>query len=440
MATVLFNGPVLSRPRERRPLATFLQLLLVGSLTAGLALSATPAKASGPWDGIQQWETGTISRVVDGDTLMVVDEVTGKESRIRLLGINAPEIDTKRHGGQCGGWQARDAMLELAPVGTRVRLASVDRSSTGRKRPQRVVLAWNPVSQQFDQDLGWAMAERGWGAWYTVAREAAMSSLYREAIEGAQARGIGMWNPTLCGTLEQPSASVELRINRAPEGSTALNDEWVSVRNTGPEPLDLTGWMLRDSGLKGWYVFPPGSVLAPGDYRVVHTGSGTPGTPRGQDVYAGAKVMLYPNPGTGPALLGDGAYLLDRYGNYRFWREYPCTASCGQDPLFGTLVVDAISIGERPGPDRVKTQWIRLANRGATPACLDGYRLTTGTSTYRFPAGTCVPGFGTWTLNIGQGRSTATNVYWGLTTPALWRSGTVTITSDLEQLAATGSW
>ncbi len=414
---------------------------LVGALTVGLVTSMVvtwaPAASAGPWDGIQQWETGTISRVVDGDTLMVVDEVTGAESRIRLLGINAPEIDTKRHGGQCGGWQARDAMLALAPVGTRVRLASVDRSSTGRKRPQRVVLAWNPVSQEFDQDLGWAMAERGWGAWFTVAREAAMSSLYREAIEGAQARGDGMWNPRLCGDHEQPDASVDIRINRAPAGAS-LNDEWVSVRNTGIAPLDLTGWMLRDSGLKGWYVFPPGSVLAPGDYRVVHTGSGAAGAPRGQDVYAGAKAFLYPDPGTGPVLLGDGAYLLDRFGNYRSWREYPCTASCGPDALASTLVVDAVSIGRKP--DRVQTQWIRLANRGATTLCLDGYRLTTGNQTYRFPAGTCIPAQGTWTLNIGSGRATSTTGYWGLTTHALWSSGTVTITSDLEQVVTSGSW
>lgn len=409
---------------------------MASGVAGALALTAAPAQA-GPWDGVQHWETAVVARIVDGDTLIVTDEVTRQDSRIRLLGINAPEVDTKRHGGQCGGWQARDALETLAPVGTRVRLASADRSSTGRGRPQRVVLARNPLSGEFDQDLAWGMAERGWGAWFTVQREAAMSSLYREAIEGAQVRGIGMWDPRLCGDLEQPDASVDLRIHRAPVGG-ALNDEWVSVRNTGIAPLDLTGWMLRDSGLKGWYTFPAGSVLAPGDYRVVHTGTGQPGTPNGQDVYAGAKARLYPDPGSGPVLIGDGAYLLDRHGNYRSWREYPCTASCGPDPVVGALVVDAISIGRRP--DRAQTQWIRLANRGPLGLCLDGYRLETGGRTYRFDAGTCIPVGGTWTLNIGLGRPTSTVAYWGLTTHALWASGTVTITSDLEQQVAAGNW
>ncbi|MSZ58410.1 MAG: hypothetical protein F2697_07725, partial [Actinobacteria bacterium] len=169
--------------------------LLAAATCAALLPLANPASA-GPWDGVRSWETATVKRVVDGDTLIVNDEVTGAESRIRLLGINSPEITTSAHAGQCGGAQARKIMKSLVPVGTRVRLAAVDQASKGKSaRPQRVVLAWNPATGEFDQDLAWAMAERGLGVWFTVAKEAAMSSLYREAIAGAQARGVGIWNP-----------------------------------------------------------------------------------------------------------------------------------------------------------------------------------------------------------------------------------------------------
>jgi endonuclease YncB( thermonuclease family) len=406
---------------------------------AALMATAVPATA-GPWDGVRSWETATVKRVVDGDTLIVNDEVTGVESRIRLLGINAPEVTTSAHAGQCGGALGRKTMKSLVPVGTRVRLAAVDQTSKGKSaRPQRVVLAFNPATGEFDQDLAWAMAERGLGVWFTVAKEAAMSSLYREAIAGAQSRGVGIWNPNLCRQALQPEAVLSLRIGRtAPGGKVA--DEWVSVRNTGASTVDISGWMLRDSGLQGWYTFPGGSILTPGDYRVVHTGSGTPGLPDGHDVYAGAKARLYQDVGTGPALVGDGAYLLDAAKNFRFWREYPCTATCDGDPLAASLVIDAVSVGQGKGAARAATQWVRLANKGATEACLDGVRLDTGAKVYRFAPGTCIPAGGIWTLNVRKGAATPTEAYWGLTEPALWASGTARLISDRDQVIATGSW
>lgn len=142
-----------------------------------------------------------------------------------------------------------------------MRLLSSDRASTGKKqRPQRVVLAYNEKTGEFDQDVAWGMAERGWGLWFTVPSEASMSSLYRAAIEGAQQRRVGMWNPELCGSIEQPEASLSLRISR---GNGNVADETVTVRNTGGTTVDLTGWMLRDAGNAGWYTFPGGSVLTP---------------------------------------------------------------------------------------------------------------------------------------------------------------------------------
>ncbi len=235
----------------------------VGALFALLAAAiSSPAVASlrtSPWESIQSWETGTVQRVVDGDTMLVTDDVTGVVSRIRFIGINSPEIDGKDHGGQCGGWQAKAALEGLAPVGTKVRLASLDPASKGESnRPQRTVLAWNPISAEYDQDLAWAMAERGWGHWFTVANEAAMSSLYRDVIKSAQQRKVGIWNPNLCGENEQPDANILLRVNRS---TGAVNDEWVSVRNLGAAPVDLSGWRIRDTGNAAVYTFPEGSVL-----------------------------------------------------------------------------------------------------------------------------------------------------------------------------------
>ena len=406
----------------------------VGALAA--VSFGQPAKA-GPWDGVTGWETATVSRIVDGDTLIVTDEVTGASSRIRLLGVNAPEIDTAQHGGRCGGWQAKDVLKELLPVGTRVRLASADRSSTGKNaRPQRVVLGWNPQTGQFDFDVAWAMAERGWGLWFTVPREAAMSSLYRQVIAGAQQRKDGMWNPALCGTLEQPEANVQIRIARAVRGS-APNDEWVMVRNAGSAPINLSGWLLRDSGNQGWFTFPDGSVLNPGDYRVVHTGNGTAGMPDAHDLYANYPRQMYQPTGTGPNLVGDGAYLLDRFGNFRSWREYPCLGPCAAAPPIG---IQDLSLGRKKGAKRAATQWVRLVNQGPSVVCLDGYRISTGSQDYRLPPNTCLDPGATWTLHIGTGVADAANAYWGLSQPALWTHGSVTVIDDLEAVVASRRW
>jgi endonuclease YncB( thermonuclease family) len=422
--------------RSRLALAGFTAALL--PLTF---LAASPAQA-GPWDGVQAWETATVSRIVDGDTLIVNDQVTGAESRIRLLGINSPEKDAKAKGGQCGGWQAMDALSSLLPLGTTVRLLSSDPNSRGKDaRPQRVVLAQNPITGEYDFDVAWAMAERGWGLWFTVAKEASMSSLYREVIAGAQARKEGMWNPNLCGELEQPDASVDLRITRGAINSSPT-DEWVTVRNTGAADVDLSGWTLRDSGNTGWFTFPGGSIINPGDFRVVHTGARPATATDPRSLYANARVRLYPDPGTGRpnTLLGDGAYLLDRYGNYRFWREYPCTIECAADPLNGSIIIEDISLGKKRGKARAATQWMRLLNRSDITQCLDGYRIETGNTRYRFPSGTCIAPGGTWSLRVGKGKPLSNTAFLGKTVPVLWTSGSIAIYSDRDQIIARRSW
>lgn len=434
MADVRRQGDHGGQRRGRARIVT----TLIAVMAAALALSTAPA-AAGEWDAVRSWETARITRIVDADTIIVKDVVTGAKSRIRFLGVNAPEKPTPKHPGQCGWWQAMDALSALAPVGTEVRLASLDQTSKGRaKRPQRTVLAWNPATKEYDLDLAWALAEQGWVIWFTVAREAAMSAKYRDVVEGAQARQVGLWNPALCGDLEQPDARLDLRIGRD-IGSTSPANEWVSVRNVGAGTVDLSGWLLRDSGNTGWFTFPGGSVLAPGDYRVVYTGSGRPGSRTGRDLYAGVSQPIYQSPGSGPFLVGDGAYLLDKAGAYRFWREYPCTGTCDSDPL-ADVTIESFSLGQKKGVTRAQTQYVRLANWGSQTRCLDGARLETGSSVYRFAPGVCLPPGSTWTLSGARGTDTPTVGYWNRTVSALWANGTMSLIDDLGRTVATRIW
>ena len=405
---------------------------------AATAEEISTSQPDNPWRNVQAWETAIVKEVIDGDTVIVTDEVTGAESRIRLLGINSPEKPTKSKPGNCGGAQAREWLTALLPVGTRVRLLSSDRNSKGKaQRPQRVVLAYNDKTGEFDQDVAWGMAERGWGLWFTVPREAAMSSLYRAAIEGAQQRRVGMWNPELCGSIEQPDASLSLRIAR---GNGDVADETVTIRNTGGTTVDISGWLLRDAGNAGWYRLPGGSVLTPGDYRVVHTGKGRDRTPTGHDVYRNRTTELYVDPGREPNLVGDGAYLLDKAGNFRSWREYPCTERCEPDEGAGALVIDDLSLGKKRGKTRAQTQFVRIANRGGARVCLDGYRMQTQGLNYWFPSGTCLDPGATLTLHGGDRRSWSKVTYLNRSQPMFFLAGSAQIITDRDQVLAERFW
>jgi endonuclease YncB( thermonuclease family) len=421
---------------------------LVVGITLGLALvvSSAPPSMANWWEGLTAWEGATVLRVVDGDTLIVRNHETGTQDRIRLLGINAPEIPTSAHPGECGGLTAKQILMDTLPVGTQVRLLSTDRNSKGKaQRPQRVVLAQNPRTGEFDQDIGWGMAERGYGLWFTVAKEPTMSPLYRRVIADAQSKGLGMWSGNTCGTeVDQPGALLEIRLHQGRQ-NRPLNDEWVVVRNNGAQPVDISGWTLRDSSNSGSYVFPGGSYLVPGDYRVVHSGTGTASLPEPRDVYASHRNRVFPYVGQDAAQFGDGAYLIDRNGNYRFWREYPCTTDCQDDPYKSALVIDDLSLGEKKGKKRAQTQWVRLLNRGSATHCLDGYRIETGNTRYSFQPGTCLAPGSTWTLNVGRPPrgvlvDYSTADFLRSRTPALWASGSVSLLTDQDRVIAKRSW
>ena len=64
--------------------------------------------------------TGTVTRVVDGDTVDV--RVDGKVERIRIIGLDTPETVDPRKAVQCFGREASAHAKELLPLGTPVTL------------------------------------------------------------------------------------------------------------------------------------------------------------------------------------------------------------------------------------------------------------------------------------------------------------------------------
>ena len=134
---------------------------------------------------------GTVTRVVDGDTIRV-RLADGGEERVRLLGIDAPEVSTTRTGRpECGGRQARAAAQRLADRSADVLLLP-DAATGGRDQYGRllayVVPAAGGVSWQ-EELLG-----EGWVQVYLRPDQAiGRIDQFRAAAAAARRERAGVW-------------------------------------------------------------------------------------------------------------------------------------------------------------------------------------------------------------------------------------------------------
>lgn len=390
---------------------------------ASLIGLASPVRAADPrsasYTDIPIQETGRVDHVLDGDTFRFIADGSRDWVSVRLLGVNTPEVTGFNNvhfaKNMCGGQEALRQLQQILPVGTRVQLRSSKTESQNRGRALRYAFALNPATGAYDIDVQAIIASSGLAMWFALDEEAALSYPYRVLIDEAQAAHRGIWSPTYCGPVEQADSSLSVVVSWDAPGidQNNLNGEFVVVRNTGSSTVDVSGWLLRDSSLTSWFYFPQGSVLTPGDFRIVHVGSGTPGSPDPHDLYIGSSVPLFPNTTDG-AFLGDGAYLLDHATAVRFHDEYPCRSDC-TDPLQGVLKivqVNAKSHGTSLAR-RANQEYVVVRNTGATPVVLDGYYLRRRVSTYPFIANTTLPAGASLTVRVGKGTATPTTQYWG---------------------------
>jgi len=395
--------------------------LIVGViLTMG---AASPAEAQFP-DDVPLRETGVVSMVNDGDTFRMIPDGQSDWVSIRLIGVNAPEVagfQNKLHPHDfCGGPQAYRELQRLLPRGTRVQLRSMDPESTNRGRLLRTVFAFNPQTQSYDINVAAELAKSGWVTWFETEDEPEFAALYRRLVDAAQAEQIGIWNPGVCGPIEQDGAKLTLSMHWDAPGNDGANrnGEYVIVRNAGSTTVDISGWILRDSALDSWFTMPGGSVLSPGDYRVVHAGLGASGYPGPRDLYMNSPIPLFPNT-RADLFLGDSAYLLDRNTAYRAWAQYPCLDTCGQDPLSGLVRISSMRstpMGSTANA-RANSQVVSVRNVSGQVVLLDDAYLRTGLSTFSFAPGTVLRPGAVVRVHLGRGRATATDQYWGLRGP-----------------------
>ena len=93
-------------------------------------------------------------------------------------------------------------------------------------------------------------------------------------------------------------------------GAGLLDAESATIRNTGDEPLNLSGWQLKDAD-KNVFVFPNLTLNSGGAVRV-HTG---PGTDNVIDLYWNSSLPIWES--------GEDAQLLDRNGKVQDTYQVP---------------------------------------------------------------------------------------------------------------------
>lgn len=159
---------------------------LLGALTLGAAACepieapALPAPA----------DDYTVAYVIDGDTIEVTTP-KGDAERVRLLGINTPEVGRDGAASQCGGEEAAEQLEELLPEGAGVQLIS-DSRADDRDRYGRLL---RYVQTEDDTDAGATLITEGYAYAWAPASAPTPERMddYEEATTTARDAGAGAW-------------------------------------------------------------------------------------------------------------------------------------------------------------------------------------------------------------------------------------------------------
>jgi endonuclease YncB( thermonuclease family) len=130
---------------------------------------------------------GRVTRVVDGDTIDVRLH-SGAERRVRLVGIDTPEV----YGGtECGGPAASRLLKRRLPDGTQVKLVS-DPTQDRVDRYGRLLRY--VVKRSTGRDLNRAQVYAGWATVYVYGGNPfERVASYRDAQRAAKAAPRGIW-------------------------------------------------------------------------------------------------------------------------------------------------------------------------------------------------------------------------------------------------------
>jgi micrococcal nuclease len=163
--------------------------LFVILMTAFMLLPAAACRfawgGTPPTDGVpSQARAVTVTGVIDGDTIRV--RLDGRDQRVRLIGVNTPEVDWYGGRAECYGSEAA-LYTRHRLLGRSVRL----RFDTRRLDPYRRLLAYVSVGREL---FNLTLVRNGYAEADPVPPDTRMESLFARAESGAHSTAAGMWS------------------------------------------------------------------------------------------------------------------------------------------------------------------------------------------------------------------------------------------------------
>ncbi len=127
---------------------------------------------------------------MDGDTIDVV--VGGREERVRLIGIDTPEVHVEDGPPECHGPEASAFTAALLPPGTEVRL---ERDVVGRDDYGRLLAyVWRAADDVF---ANVEIVRQGFARPLTIRPNDTFAATFVAAATAAESDGLGLWGA--CG-------------------------------------------------------------------------------------------------------------------------------------------------------------------------------------------------------------------------------------------------
>ena len=158
--------------------------IAIGSLVACADAAAEPASSTG---ATAVEPNAVVEQVVDGDTVDVT--IDGREERIRLIGIDTPEVQRPDAPGECYGAEATAFTGSLLATGTPVRL---ERDVVGRDDYGRI-LAYVYRSRDGVM-VNLEIIRHGFARPLTIPPNVAHRELFVEAARRAERVDVGLWS------------------------------------------------------------------------------------------------------------------------------------------------------------------------------------------------------------------------------------------------------
>jgi micrococcal nuclease len=142
--------------------------------------------------------TATVVEVIDGDTVDV--RLDGQVVRLRLIGIDTPEVVDPRQPVQCFGREASakaHALLDGQTVALEADPTQDDRDRYGRL----LRYVWLPDGRPFNLE----MIAQGYAFEYTYDLPYKYQAQFQQAERVAREQGRGLWSPATCNGERRPA-------------------------------------------------------------------------------------------------------------------------------------------------------------------------------------------------------------------------------------------